>query len=94
VYNNPYIYSDPTGMFTISEVNVADVIDRILRSIEENTKYQFQEGVKEKVKEISNKVLTHFIKTVTPFNFQPFINPKGDVGNVLEDLLLGPPVNF
>ena len=89
VYGNPYIYSDPTGMFTITEANVADAIDKILRAIEDNTKYQFQEGVKEKVKEISTKVLTNFIKTVTPFDFQPFINSKGDVGSVLEDLLVG-----
>jgi RHS repeat-associated protein len=89
VYNNPYVYSDPTGMFTITELNVADVIDRILRGIEQNTKYQFQQGVKEKVQEISTKVLSKFIETVTPFNFKPYINPKGDVGDVLENLLMG-----
>ncbi|MBD2492233.1 RHS repeat protein [Aulosira sp. FACHB-615] len=89
VYNNPYIYSDPTGMFTITEANVTNAINKILESIETNTKYQFQEGIKDKIKEISTEILTSFIKTVTPFNFQPFINPKGDVGFVLEDLLLG-----
>ena len=33
VYNNPYIYSDPTGMISIVEIQSAFTIERILQSI-------------------------------------------------------------
>jgi hypothetical protein len=32
--------------------------------------------------------MTRFIRTVTPFNFTPFEDPTGGVGNVVEELLI------
>jgi RHS repeat-associated protein len=33
VYNNPYIYSDPTGMFTITELNAAENMQTALSTV-------------------------------------------------------------
>jgi RHS repeat-associated protein len=70
VYNNPYVFSDPTGMFSIAELNAADVVQKILNSIENGLKYQFQQEVKDRAKGIATNILSSVMKSILPTQFE------------------------
>jgi RHS repeat-associated protein len=63
-YNNPFIYSDPSGLFTISELNVAQVISDILDSL----KVQAPRWAIDEAKGIVTNVLLETMKTLLPFS--------------------------
>jgi RHS repeat-associated protein len=70
VYNNPYIYSDPMGMFTLSELNVSQRIQDILRDIQSSTLRRGTRGALDKAKSVATDVFASAIKTLTPFDIE------------------------
>ncbi|GAA6619284.1 RHS repeat domain-containing protein [Scytonema sp. NUACC26] len=66
VYNNPYVYSDPTGMITLAELNTADAMGNILRSIQTYTRQQTLEYFKQKTGEVVGQLLFNSLNTFIP----------------------------
>ncbi|WP_206758537.1 putative Ig domain-containing protein [Nostoc punctiforme] len=87
VYNNPYIYSDPTGMITINEIGIARQVENILRTIGEKAK---NEGVKEainKAKGTVTDIVQDFISDLIPVSDElqwlyDTVAGTGDVGKI------------
>ena len=86
VYNNPLIFSDPTGMITMSELNVGDVISNILSTIRSQATMQIKDSAINQVQSIATDILTQLIRTIVPFDFTPFIDNKGGEGIKLDEL--------
>ncbi|NJR19365.1 MAG: hypothetical protein HC785_29265 [Calothrix sp. CSU_2_0] len=65
VYNNPYVYSDPTGMFSLIELNAAQDTQTALSTIRSYASSQAKEYLKGKIGdafgEIVGSVLSNFI---------------------------------
>lgn len=63
-YNNPYIYSDPTGMFTITELNATQNLQAtLLRSYVQDAARDF---VREKIGEVAGNILVGVINSLLP----------------------------
>jgi RHS repeat-associated protein len=68
-YGNPLVYTDPTGLFTISEVNIAQSIEETLRKIQSST---LQRGIGkgvEQARKIAFDVFSSALQTLSPFSF-------------------------
>jgi RHS repeat-associated protein len=94
VYNNPYVYSDPTGMITLNELQIRQVIEDILQTLKAET----QNAAIDKAKGIVGNIVNDFIGLVLPSDLQ-FVSdvskqikplPKGpqNAGDLLEDLVV------
>ena len=60
-FSNPHVYKDPTGLFTVSEVNVTVSVDNVLQAIKGNvSRYAIDEG-KQAVAEIVVDFLTSLL---------------------------------
>lgn len=80
VYNNPYIYSDPTGEFTISEIGVARTVEKILQNIKTAAINEAQERAIDKAKGVVTNVLTSALKQLLPFE------QTGTLGKIAGDI--------
>lgn len=67
VYNNPLIYSDPTGQYSISEINVSRVMQDILNSIRAEVVDTIKQEAINKAQGIAGKLVGQFIGKVTPY---------------------------
>ena len=67
VYNNPHIYSDPTGEFTISEIGVARAVENILQNIKTAAINEAQERAIDKAKGVLTNILNSALKQLLPF---------------------------
>ncbi|MFB8798287.1 MAG: RHS repeat-associated core domain-containing protein [Microcoleus sp.] len=71
VYNNPHVYSDPTGMFSMAELNTADAMNNILSSMQTYGRQQTLEYFKQKTGEAVGQILFNaldsFIPTSNPY---------------------------
>jgi RHS repeat-associated protein len=83
VYNNPYVYSDPTGMISITEIQSAFTIERILQSIETRTKQEIYERFKDKAVEAAGEVFWNVLKTFAPIN-SPLTDGVRSLNNALD----------
>jgi RHS repeat-associated protein len=63
-YNNPLIYSDPTGLISLGELNAADAIDRILNSIQQRSYSYFID----KAKGVVGDVIKGSLEGILPFH--------------------------
>lgn len=94
VYNNPYIYSDPNGMFTINELQIRQVIDDILQTLQTQAK----SSAIDKAKGVVGNILNDFIGLVLPGDLEfiedvinkikPLPKGKQNAGDLLEDLVV------
>ena len=88
VYNNPLIYSDPTGEFTITELNLAESIEKILRNVEKHGKIEIQEKLRNEIKEIASNwissILTDHIPLVDVKNHTMAGRSLADTNNPFE----------
>jgi RHS repeat-associated protein len=94
VYNNPYIYSDPNGMFTINELQIRQVIDDILQTLQT----QARSSAIDKAKGVVGNILNHFLGLVLPGDLEfiedvinkikPLPKGKQNAGDLLEDLVV------
>ncbi|WP_414574058.1 RHS repeat-associated core domain-containing protein [Nostoc sp. CCY 9925] len=90
VYNNPYIYSDPTGMFTLMELNAAQDMQTALSTIRTYASSQAKEYLKGKIGdafgEIVGSVFSNFIPgSALAKSFLESLD--GDTSNIFELVL-------
>jgi RHS repeat-associated protein len=66
VYNNPYIYSDPTGMFTISELTSARQIENILQGIKTEISQRAKQFLIDKAKGVTGDIAKSVLSQLLP----------------------------
>ena len=86
VYNNPHVYSDPTGMMTITEVNASQIVSDILATIRANAAMEIRQLIIERAQGIATDALVGLIKTIVPFDFTTYIDGTGSEGLKLDEL--------
>jgi RHS repeat-associated protein len=93
-FNNPLVYSDPTGMFTLFELNSSISIQSILDAIEAQTINQVQGMIRQKVGELAGNLLIGTLKSLLPGGeLGDSLKGLGDTlgadkgGDIFEDLL-------
>ncbi|MUG98765.1 hypothetical protein F7734_43325 [Scytonema sp. UIC 10036] len=74
VYNNPYIYSDPTGMFTLVELNSTQNFQDILQTIRYEVQQQAREYIIDKAKEVINDAAISALRAVMPIDVNSVFN--------------------
>ncbi|GAA6619287.1 putative Ig domain-containing protein [Scytonema sp. NUACC26] len=95
VYNNPYVYSDPTGMFTLVELNASQSIQNQLATIRTATYNQVQNYLRGRIQEATSDLLLQALQSFVPElrGFRTVLDAFGDnnnekrAGNVFEDLI-------
>ncbi|MBD2468818.1 Ig-like domain-containing protein [Nostoc sp. FACHB-145] len=68
VYNNPYIYSDPTGMFSMAELNTTITIQDILQQIRATAMNQAREYITDQARGIVGNLITSALNRLLPFS--------------------------
>ncbi|MGB7522411.1 MAG: RHS repeat-associated core domain-containing protein [Spirulinaceae cyanobacterium] len=66
VYNNPHVYSDPTGMFTITELNAAQNLQDALASIRRYANTQAKDYLIERLGESFGNVVASIFNNFLP----------------------------
>ena len=92
-YNNPYIYSDPTGMFTIIELNATQNLQATLsRTYIQDAARDF---IKEKTGEIVGNILVGVLNSLLPGSvdgdnlFKQAVSDSDSAGGTFENFLKG-----
>lgn len=80
-YNNPYVYSDPTGMFTITELNAAQNLQTQLSNARTFAGNQAKEYLKEKIGDAFSEIVA------SVFNY--FVPGTSAVGQLLGSVSRG-----
>lgn len=91
-YNNSYVYSDPTGMFTMVELNATFSVQNALQAAKTYAGNEIKQYPKSKVGEALGNVFTGFVKKLLPLDSLPDFDalPKRfQDGNMFEDYLKG-----
>lgn len=81
MYNNPYVYSDPSGMFTITELNAAQNLQTTLSTARTYAGNQAKQYLKEKIGDAFSEVVA------SVFNY--FVPGTSAVGKILGALSRG-----
>lgn len=91
MYNNPYLYSDPTGMFTIMEMNANFSVQNSLEAARTYAGNEVKQYLKSKVGEALGNAFTGFVKKLLPLNDIPIdaLPKRFQDGNMFEDYLKG-----
>jgi hypothetical protein len=87
-FGNPLVYSDPSGLTTITELNTAQIIDDILRAIESEVKQNISQQIKDKVQGISSRIIGRLIQNIVPFNFDLYPSGDGKKGDGIKGSIL------
>jgi RHS repeat-associated protein len=85
-YQNPNVYSDPSGMITINETNVAQVIDDILEDIYRKFQGNISRKTIDKAKGLVTDVFSDAISKVAPFSPTKELLIGTPAGEKFEDL--------
>lgn len=67
-YSNPYLYSDPSGMITITELNASQVINNILQNTQRLALQQARQHVTDAARGVAGEVIKSALKTLLPFD--------------------------
>ncbi|NET90607.1 MAG: hypothetical protein F6K45_21355 [Kamptonema sp. SIO1D9] len=92
VYNNPLVYSDPTGEFTLNNIQISNKVQSILNNIRYEATTQLKQELYNQAKGIVGNVLQGFLdKYAPPYSFftdhyKIKKDPEGG-GTVLENLV-------
>jgi RHS repeat-associated protein len=87
-FGNPLVYSDPTGLFSLSEINAADVIDRILEGIKTQAVGQVKNYLTDKAKGLVTDIAVKLLQELIPsFPGLSAIVDFGKAGLAFEDLV-------
>jgi RHS repeat-associated protein len=88
-YQNPLVYSDPSGMFTILELNSSQSIQKILDASQQALYNQLRQDLINKVKAIPGQFLQNLIQKLNPLSYFDSIFEKVPIlsGNKLENAL-------
>ncbi|MBE9010916.1 hypothetical protein IQ250_11925 [Pseudanabaenaceae cyanobacterium LEGE 13415] len=93
MYNNPYVYSDPSGMITMSEISVSNVIMRALNGLKSYTAQQIKDQIKDGATEYVGGAVFRAITDLIPADIaEQKLHPYGKgkrPAYALEDLLVG-----
>ncbi len=88
--SNPHVYSDPLGLFTISEVNIVNAIENVLGSIDVQLKRYAVDEAKEAAVDAAIEFLRYVLESqigplssVIEKTIRPVIS-QGDQGDVFE----------
>lgn len=74
VYNNPLIYSDPTGMFSIGELKAAQKIQKTLENIYRKNVGNVSRWAIDEAKGVATDIFTSTLNSLTPAYFEDFWN--------------------
>jgi RHS repeat-associated protein len=74
VYDNPYIFTDPTGEFTISEQQVAAVVDKIISQIQSQIVSYAKNYFIEKAKGVITDVIVSQLSSLLPGDFRGILS--------------------
>jgi len=66
VYNNPHVYSDPTGMITMTELNASQKIQDILNSISAAGQNSIRQEIIDEAQGIATDIIVSVLKNVVP----------------------------
>jgi RHS repeat-associated protein len=89
-FNNPSVFSDPTGMITMAEINAAQVLDDILRAINAQVSNSIRQEILDEVRGVATDVLLGTIRTLMPFSD----NLDDIVGDPKQQKAQGKPANW
>jgi len=67
VYNNPHVYSDPTGRISITSLNASLAVQDILQSIKTHGKLQLKQQLQDEVENIATDVIVNLLRNTIPF---------------------------
>ena len=91
VYNNPHIYSDPTGQITLNKLSIRNSIENILNTIKTHGKQEIRERLTDEARGLVGRTLNGFIERYIPYNFNATANIIKNLdrpGEILEDLVI------
>jgi RHS repeat-associated protein len=66
MYNNPYVYSDPTGKYSLAELNTSQNIQKALDAIQNELQKQARQAVIDKAKGLVGDMVLSMVKTFLP----------------------------
>lgn len=69
VYNNPHMYSDPSGAITILELNARSHLENVINGIKAHTKQEIKDQLIEEGKKIAADAAFSTLETFLPINF-------------------------
>ena len=70
VYNNPHVYSDPTGMFTIAELNSTIDGHNVLQTLKYHTGQAARDYIIDAAKNVVNDIALSTINSFVPFGME------------------------
>jgi len=68
MYNNPYVYSDPTGMFSLAELNASMNTQSILNASQTYAYNQAKQYLVDKANGVVGEVIKSVMKSILPIN--------------------------
>ncbi len=68
VYNNPHVYSDPTGMFSIAELNSTINSHNVLQTLQYYTGQFARDFIQEKTSQVVGNIMMNAINKLLPGN--------------------------
>jgi RHS repeat-associated protein len=87
-FNNPLIYSDPTGLITIADLNAVQVVEDILRGIESAIANNVRSYLIDRVKGVVTDIAINLLQQLVPtFPELSVITNLGTAGLAFEDLV-------
>jgi RHS repeat-associated protein len=89
VYDNPYVFSDPTGAFTMSEINISRKISDTLESIYRKNATQFGRRAINEAKGVLTDVFSSVFRSITPQWINNLPISKKSQGEIFEDFAQG-----
>jgi RHS repeat-associated protein len=98
MYNNPYVYSDPTGMWTMGEISVSNAIMKALNGAKSYSVNQTKEYIKDQVTDYVGGAVFRAITDLIPADIaEQKLQPYKKVASpweALEDIVMNAFCNF
>ncbi len=90
-FNNPLVYSDPTGMFSILELNAVMDTQNALQALKTYSSQQAKQYFQQKLGEALGNAFTNIVKRILPLGNLPFddLPKKFQDGTKFENFLKG-----
>jgi len=73
-YNNPYVYSDPTGMITLSEINISEVINNALSTMRKEVTSEIRQEALDEARGFVGRVFQELVSNIIPYEFNEATN--------------------
>ncbi|NET91583.1 MAG: RHS repeat-associated core domain-containing protein, partial [Kamptonema sp. SIO1D9] len=66
VYHNPHVYTDPSGKYSLNELNVRQVMENILNQLRANISDTLKQDAIDRFRGLSGDLIGNFLKKVAP----------------------------